>query len=423
VRLANAGGRSLIEQIEKAMPVPSTVSLIRHRPFQFYLGGRALAAFASQMVGVIVAWQLYELTDSAFLLGMIGLAQFVPTASLIFIAGHAADRYDRKRVVQLCQFGEALGAGFLAWGSIGGWLTVGEMFAVVLVFGIGTAFSGPASAALMTGVSPEGMRQKATAFATGTFEAATITGPALGGLAYGISPGVAYIAIAVLWFLGGLLMGAIRLERPIGADRPAPTPGTIFAGWTFVRRNPAILGAISLDLFTALLGGATTLLPIYARDILHTDAWGMGVLRAAPAVGALLMTVVLSHFTIHRKTGLRLFQAIIVYGLATLVFAVSHSMWLSIMALAVAGAADTISMVIRIALVQLATPDEMRGRVGAVNYLFVNASYQLGGFESGVTAALFGAVPSVLIGGFGTILVALLWMKLFPPLRELDRLE
>ena len=375
------------------------------------------------MVGVIVAWQLYELTDSAFLLGMIGLVQFIPTALLIFIAGHAADRYDRKRVVQLCQFGEAVGAVFLAWGSIAGWLTVEEMFAVVLVFGIGTAFSSPASAALMTGVSPEGMRQKATALATGTFEVATIAGPAIGGLAYGISPGAAYIAIAVLWFLGGLLMGAIRLERPIAAERPAPTPGAIFAGWTFVRRNPAILGAISLDLFTVLLGGATTLLPIYARDILHTDAWGMGVLRAAPSVGALLMTVVLSRFVIQRKTGMRLFQAIIVYGLATLVFAVSRDMWLSLVALAIAGAADTVSMVIRIALVQLATPDEMRGRVGAVNFLFVNASYQLGGFESGVTAALFGAVPSVLLGAAGTIAVALLWMKMFPPLRELDRLE
>jgi MFS family permease len=375
------------------------------------------------MVSVIVAWQLYELTDSAFLLGMIGLVQFIPTALLIFIAGHAADHYDRKRVVQLCQFGEALGALFLAWGSIGGWLTVEEMFAVVLVFGIGTAFSSPASAALMTGVSPEGMLQRVTAISTGTFEAATIAGPAIGGLAYGISPGVAYIAIAVLWALGGLLMGAIRLERPVATERPAPTPGAIFAGWTFVRRNPVILGAISLDLFTVLLGGATTLLPIYARDILHTDAWGMGVLRAAPSVGALLMTAVLSHYTIQRKTGLRLFQAIIVFGLATLVFGVSHLMWLSFLALAVAGAADTISMVIRIALVQLATPDHMRGRVGAVNFLFVNASYQLGGFESGLTAALVGAVPSVLIGGIGTIVVALIWMKLFPPLRELDKLE
>jgi MFS family permease len=401
----------------------ASVSLLRHRPFQLYLGGRAFAAFASQMVGVIVAWQLYALTDSAFLLGMIGLTQFIPTALLIFIAGHAADRYDRKRVVQLCQIGEALGAAFLAWGSIGGWLTVEEMFAVVLVFGVGMAFSGPASAALMTGVSPEGMRQKATALATGIFEAAMIAGPALGGFAYGMSPGGAYIVIAVLWLLGGLLMGAIPLERPVAADRPAPTPGAIFAGWTFVRRNPVILGAISLDLFTVLLGGATTLLPIYARDILHTDAWGMGLLRAAPSVGALLMTAMLSRYTIQRKTGTRLFQAIIVYGLATLVFGVSHVMWLSFLALAIAGAADTVSMVIRIALVQLSTPDEMRGRVGAVNYLFVNASFQLGGFESGVTAALFGAMPSVLIGGAGTIAVALLWMKLFPPLRALDKLE
>jgi len=290
------------------------------------------------------------------------------------------------------------------------------------VLGTATAFDSPAEAALLPAVSPEGLRQKATALATSVFQAAMIAGPALGGLMYGVAPGATYGVIAALWLGAALLVGGIRLDRPT-EGRPPPTLGTIFAGWTFVRRNPAILGAISLDLFTVLLGGATTLLPIYARDILHTDAWGMGVLRAAPAVGALLMTFVLSRFTIEQKVGMRLFQAIIVYGLATLVFAVSHSMWLSILALATLGAADTISMVIRIALVQLATPDEMRGRVGAVNFLFVNASYQLGGFESGVTAALFGAVASVLIGGFGTIAVALLWMKLFPPLRALDRLE
>ncbi|HEX3973094.1 MAG TPA: MFS transporter, partial [Stellaceae bacterium] len=316
------------------MSASSTISLFRHRPFQLYVGGRAFAGFASQMVSVIVAWQLYELTNSAFLLGMIGLVQFIPTALLIFIAGHVADTYDRKRVVQLCQFGAAFGAAFLAWGSIGGWLTVPEMFAVVLVFGTSTAFSSPASAALMTGISPGGMLQRVTAIASGTFEVATICGPALGGFVYGISPGVGYIAIAALWSVGALLMGAIPLERPVTSGRPAPTPGAIFAGWTFVRRNPVILGAISLDLFTVLLGGASTLLPIYARDILHTDATGMGLLRAAPAVGALIMTAVLSRYAIQRKTGMRLFQAIIVYGIATLVFGVSHLMWLSLLALA-----------------------------------------------------------------------------------------
>jgi len=191
----------------------------------------------------------------------------------------------------------------------------------------------------------------------------------------------------------------------------------------FVRGNPAILGTISLDLFAVLLGGATALLPIYARDILHTGPWGLGVLRGAPAVGALLMTAVLARHAIDRRAGMRMFQAVIVFGLATVVFAVSHLIWLSVLALAILGAADTVSMVIRISLVQLATPDEMRGRVGAVNYLFVNASYQLGEFESGLTAALFGAMPAAALGGVGTVVVALLWMKLFPMLRNVDRLE
>jgi MFS family permease len=219
-----------------------------------------------------------------------------------------------------------------------------------------------------------------------------------------------------------MLNGAITAPTQVRGDQQ-PTIKTLFSGIEFVRRNPAILGSISLDLFAVLLGGATALLPIYARDILHTGPWGLGVLRGAPAVGALLMTAVLTHYTINRQVGLRMFQAVIVFGVATIVFAVSHSIWLSIIALAVMGAADTISMVIRIALVQLSTPDEMRGRVGAVNFLFVNASYQLGEFESGVTAALFGAVPAVVLGGIGTIAVALIWMRLFPSLRQVERLE
>ncbi|HEY3920222.1 MAG TPA: MFS transporter [Stellaceae bacterium] len=396
--------------------------LLRYRPFQLYFWARGLSEFAGQMAVVTVAWQLYALTDSAFALGMIGLAQFVPTALLIFIAGHVSDRYERKRVLQICQFAEGATAAFLAVGTFGGWLNASEIFAAVLILGTATAFESPADAALLPAVAPEGLRQKATAFATAAFQAAMVGGPALGGIVYGLSPGASYAAIAVFWLLAAILNGAIPVERRAG-DAPAPTLGTIFAGWTFVRRNPAILGTISLDLFAVLLGGATTLLPIYARDILHTGAWGLGVLRAAPAAGALLMTLVLSHYTIERRVGMRMFQAVIVFGLATLVFAVSRSMWLSILALAILGAADTISMVIRISLVQLATPDEMRGRVGAVNFLFVNASYQLGGFESGLTAALFGAVPAAVLGGIGTIAVALLWMKLFPALRDLERLE
>ncbi len=219
-----------------------------------------------------------------------------------------------------------------------------------------------------------------------------------------------------------MLNSAIKLAREVAVKDP-PSLRTLFAGVGFVRSNPAILGTISLDLFAVLLGGATALLPIYARDILQTGPWGLGLMRAAPAVGALLTTIVLTRWSINRRVGMRMFQAVIIFGLATAVFAVSQWLWLSVAALAVLGAADTVSVVIRFSLVQLATPDDMRGRVGAVNYLFINTSNQLGQFESGVTAALFGTVPAALIGGLGTVAIALLWMRLFPTLRNVERLE
>lgn len=400
----------------------STRVLFNHKPFRLYFAARGFSEFSYQIVAVAVGWQVYALTNNPFNLGMVGLAQFIPTVLLTFVAGHVADRYDRKRVVQICQIGEALTAIFLAWGSFSGWLNVPQIFAGVAIFGVATAFESPAAAALLPGVTPEGMLQKGTALSTGALQAAAISGPAIGGLAYAVAPGAPYAMVATFWLLAGLLNGAIKLDRPAKAEE-APTFAALFAGVGFVCRNPAILGTISLDLFAVLLGGATALLPIYARDILHIGPWGLGVLRGAPAVGALLMTAVLAHYQINSRAGMRMFQAVIIFGLATLAFAISRSIWISVLALAVMGAADTVSMVIRISLVQLATPDAMRGRVGAVNFLFVNASYQLGEFESGVTAALFGAMPAVALGGAGTIAVALLWMKLFPTLRNVDRLE
>jgi hypothetical protein len=229
-------------------------------------------------------------------------------------------------------------------------------------------------------------------------------------------PSMPYGIMVLFWLLGAILTGGIRLLQP-AASKDSATPGDLFAGVRFVRNNPAILGTISLDLFAVLLGGATALLPIYARDILQAGPLGLGILRAAPAVGALLMTAFLARHTITRRVGLRMFQAVIVFGVATVMFA------LSVLALAILGAADTISVVIRFSLVQLATPDEMRGRVGAVNFLFINASNQLGQFESGITAALFGAMPAAVLGGVGTIAIALLWMKLFPTLRDVEKLE
>lgn len=405
------------------MPLPpARAALLSHRPFLLYFAGRGFSRFAAQMGTVALGWQVYELTGSAFHLGLIGLAQFLPVALLVFVAGHAADRYDRQRVIQACQLLQAVAAAFLAWGSHEGWLTVSGIYAAVAVLGVATAFESPATAALLTGVAPPGQFQRAAALATGMFQVAVISGPAIGGFAYAVDPAVPYATMAAFWIIGSLLNGAIRLERPAG-ERPAPRLDELFAGIRFVRSDRAIFGTISLDLFAVLLGGATALLPIYASDILHTGPWGLGLLRAAPAIGALAMTFVLARWTIRRGVGMKMLLAVVVFGAATLVFALSTVIWLSLAALLVMGAADTISVVIRTSLVQLRTPDEMRGRVGAVNFLFINASNQLGEFESGMTAALFGTVPAAVIGGLGTIAVALLWMRLFPDLRRVERLE
>ncbi len=396
--------------------------LLGHKPFLFFLSSRSLSRFSSQIGAVAIGWQIYDLTGSAFDLGMVGLVQFLPTALLVFVAGHAADRFERKRVVQACQVAEALTALFLAGSTFAGTISEIQIFAATFVLGIAGAFESPATAALLPLIAPQGALQRATAISSGAAQVATITGPALGGFAYALMPSAPYGIMMVFWLFGALLTGGIgRLQQ--AAAKNGEVSDDLYAGVTFVRSNPAILGTISLDLFAVLFGGVTALLPIYARDILQTGPLGLGILRAAPAVGALLMTMVLARHTINRRVGMRMFQSVIVFGLATVVFALSHWMWLSALALAVLGAADTISVVIRFSLVQLATPDEMRGRVGAVNFLFINASNQLGQFESGVTAALLGTVPSAVLGGVATVAVALLWMKLFPTLRDVEKLE
>src|SRR5438105_5543201 len=417
----NAAMVSHRSTMSSIMPVGAG-ALLKQNSLVFFLLSRSLSRFSSQMGAVAIGWQIYDLTGSAFDLGMVGLVQFLPTALLVFVAGHAADRYERKRVVQICQFAEALTALFLGWGPYGGWLTEVDIFLATAVLGTAGAFESPATAALLPLIAPQGSLQRATALSSGATQVATITGPALGGLAYAVAPGLPYGIMVGCWLLGTIFTGATRLMQAAPANGSA-TSSDLFAGVRFIRNNPAILGTISLDLFAVLLGGVTALLPIYARDILQTGPLGLGVLRAAPAVGALLMTALLARHSISRRVGLRMFQAVIIFGAATVLFAVSHWMWLSVVSLAALGAADTVSVVIRFSLVQLATPDEMRGRVGAVNFLFINASNQLGQFESGVTAALFGAMPAAVLGGVGTIAIALLWMKLFPALRKVERLE
>jgi MFS family permease len=413
----------ICRNMSTVMPV-SAGALLSQRPFVLFLLSRSLSRFSSQIGAVAIGWQVYDLTGRAFDLGMVGLVQFLPTALLVFVAGHAADRYERKKVMQACQLAEALTALFLGWGSYAGWLTELHIFIATFVIGTAGAFESPATAALLPLITPAGSLQRATALSSGSAQVATITGPALGGLAYAVSPALAYGMMLVFWLLGMAFAGAIQLTQPAEPKaKDADTSDDLFAGVRFIRGNPAILGTISLDLFAVLFGGVTALLPIYARDILQAGPLGLGILRAAPAVGALLMTAMLARHAISRRVGLRMFQAVIVFGVATLVFALSHWMWLSVLALAILGAADTVSVVIRFSLVQLATPNEMRGRVGAVNFLFINASNQLGQFESGVTAALFGAIPAAALGGVATVAIALLWMKLFPTLRDVERLE
>jgi MFS family permease len=396
-------------------------ALFRHRPFLLYFSGRLFSHFSRQIIAVAVGWQVYQLTGSAFHLGMIGLVQFLPAALLTLNAGHAADRYNRKRIVQICQWIEGLTAAWLAWGTMGGWLSVTDIYIASAIFGAASAFERPAGAAMLPSIIPPGMLQQATALSSGAMHLASIVGPVIGGFAYAYSAGAVYTLTAVFWLIAGVLNGAMPLQHR-EPTTGAPDLRSMLAGASFVRRNPTLLGTISLDLFAVLLGGATALLPIYAQDILHTDSIGLGWLRAAPGIGALVTTAILARQPLQRRVGLRMFQAVIMFGLATIVFGVSEHMWLSLPALFVMGAADQISVVIRLSLVQLATPDDMRGRVSAVNFLFVNASNQLGEFESGITAAAWGAVPAVIVGGVGTVVIALLWMKLFPTIRNVEKL-
>jgi MFS family permease len=341
-------------------------TLLRQPSLIFFLLSRSLSRFSSQIGAVAIGWQVYDMTGRAFDLGMVGLVQFLPTALLIFVAGHAADRFERKRVVQVCQLAEAATALFLGWGSYAGWLTEVHIFIATFVLGTAGAFESPATAALLPLIAPQGTLQRATALSSGAAQIATITGPALGGLAYALLPAAPYGIMLLFWIAAIAFTGAIRPMQQAPAKDSA-SANDLFAGVRFVRSNPAISGTISLDLFAVLFGGVVALLPIYARDILDAGPFGLGILRAAPAVGALLTTAVLARHTINRRVGIRMFQAVIVFGAATVVFALSHWIWLSLLALAVLGAADTVSVVIRFSLVQLRTPDEMRGRVGAVN--------------------------------------------------------
>jgi MFS family permease len=377
---------------------------------------------AFQMQAVAVGWQVYDLTHSTFQLGLVGLAQFLPIVLFALIAGQMVDRYDRRLIYGLSLGAQGLAGAVLALGTWQHWLGVPGIFAVVAVIGAARAFQGPATQALMPTLVPTPLVPKAIAWATAAFQTASIVGPSIGGLLYVFGAPVPYAIAGALSLIGAGLV-ALMQEGGNSAPRQPATMTTLFSGIHYIRRQPVILGSISLDLFAVLLGGATALLPAYARDILKVGAWGLGALRSAPAIGSLAMSVVLARRPPRRGVGHKMFAAVIVFGVATIAFGFSRWFYVSFAALLVLGAADIISVVIRSSLVQLETPDEMRGRVGAVNSLFISTSNQLGEFESGVTASLFGLVSATVLGGVGTLIVALLWMRIFPSLRTFDRYE
>ena len=399
-----------------------TRSLLRHPPFAFLLASRVLASMGFQMVGVAVGWQLYTLTGSALDLGLVGLAQFVPMILLTLVVGQVADRCDRRLVVTVCEGVKAAAATTLALGTIGGWQSKASLLAVVAILGAAQAFENPAMTALVPDVVTRPLIAPAMAWVISAGQTAQIAGPALGGFLYALGPGAAYFTSGALFVLSGALAAVIRTERTARTREPI-TIATVFSGVAFIQSRRVLLGTMSLDLFAVLLGGATALLPVYARDILHTGPGGLGLLRSAPAVGALATSVFLARHPLERRIGPTLFRSVIVFGAATAVFGLSTNFALSLVALSVLGAADVVSMVIRSSLAQIRTPDAMRGRVSAVSSLFTGTSNQLGAFESGLAAALLGAVPAVLLGGLGTIAVAALWMALFPELRRLRTFE
>jgi MFS family permease len=388
--------------------------------FRNYLLTRIFSTSAYQVMSVAVAWQVWDITRSAFALGLVGLLQFLPKFVFLPFAGNLADRFERRLIIVATLVAQALCMLALTLATATDSVSLMLIYVLMVVSGIARTFEMPAMQAFLPAVVPPTFLTRAVALSASVFQLSTIVSPVLAGFVYGLGAATVH-GLATLIFAAGaafalLLRPLIRQDYAAGQTSPWQS---FLEGLRFVRGQHAILGAISLDMMAVLLGGATALMPIIASEVLHTGAWGLGLLRAAPAVGAVLVSIWLARHPLQNHVGRWLFGAVTVFGIATVAFGLSTSLWLSLASLGILGGADMISMVIRGAYVQLATPDALRGRVGAVNGLFIGASNQLGEFESGVTAAWFGAVPAVVIGGIGTVVVALLWIKLFPELARL----
>ena len=402
------------------MPENPLFQLLRQRQFVHFWLARLAGVMANQMLMVALAWHMYDITRSAWDLGLVGLFQFVPALLLTLPGGHLADRLHRGHIFASCVLAQAALALLLMLATQGDFATRELILTISVVLGAVRAFQMPAQQALTPLLVPQSMLQQAIALSSSGMQVAIICGPALGGLLYVMGAPTVYASSLALSLIAGTLTLFVRYRHQ--PSSLSANWDTLLAGVAFVWQRKLLLGATSLDLFAVLLGGASALLPIYARDILHTGPVGLGLLRSAPAVGALAMSLLLMRWPLRRRIGQRLLGAVAVFGLATVVFGLSTHFGLSLLALVLTGAADNISVVTRLTLVQLETPDEMRGRVSAVNSMFIGASNQLGEFESGATAAWFGPVLSVVTGGIGTVLVAAAWMRLFPALARRDRM-
>lgn len=388
----------------------------RYPNFRYYMTARFLTTASSEMQAVAVAWQVYGITHRPLDLGLVGLAQFLPGILLFPVAGHAADRIPRQRILQTCMGAFALCPLLLTALTVHGLASVWPVYFALLLNGTVRAFNGPAVHAFLPALVAEEHFPNAVAWASSIFQAAMILGPMVGGVLYGLagSPVPVYACAAVAYVTGLLLVSAIRVERP----RAAPPFEMGWDGLRYIWRDKLILGAISLDLFAVLLGGAVALLPVYAREILKVGASGLGVLRSAPGVGAVIMAIMVAHWPLRRRAGAAMLWCVFGFGCMTVVFGLSRNLALSLAALMLAGACDMVSIIVRQTMIQLGTPDDMRGRVSSVNMVFIGASNEVGQFESGVTAQWFGTVPAVVLGGIGTIAIVTVWARLFPELRR-----
>lgn len=394
----------------------------RHMSFRRYWSARFLSTFALQMITVSVGWQLYDLTRDPLDLGIIGLCVFAPSLFLVLITGSVADRYGRRLIMGLAECLLALVALALLYLSATGQITRHWVFALMVLQGIARAFLAPSSAALFANVVPPQSFANAVSWNSSAWQLATIVGPVMGGLIYGLSAGLVYgLAAAMLAFSVVLVFAIPKPHQKI--EKQPNTRETIFAGFRFIRSEPVVLGAISLDLFAVLLGGVVALLPVFARDVLDLGPLGLGMMRAAPGVGAIGVALLLATYPIERHAGHIMFVCVALFGVFTMIFGLSVTPWISILALVGLGASDMVSVYVRETLIQLWTPDDVRGRVNAVNMLFIGASNELGEFRAGTMAALIGVVPAVVFGGVGSIIVAGLWAKIFPALRQSQHLR